>query len=142
MSLPVVLFDDIELEICTNLRAALTARAEAYTDNVYVGHDLPKNATTGQPERRNRMVIVRRDGGPRLDVARDMARIGVNVWAETPQILNDLGRMTSALMWSLPDGDPICKVTPVLGPSPIADPSGQPRLFMTFEVIHTGRDDT
>jgi hypothetical protein len=140
MSLPVILFDDIELEICTNLRAALAARDEDYCSDVYVSHDLPKNADTGKPERRDRMVIVRRDGGPRLDVARDLARVGVNVWAESPQVLNDLARMTSALMWSLPDGNPICKVTPVLGPSPIADPSGQPRLFMTFEVIHRGTD--
>ena len=140
MSLPVVLFDDLELWATTALRAALVARSEPYTDDVYVGRDMPFNAVTKEPERRPRMVTIRRDGGPRLDATRELARVGVNVWAETDQDANDLARMVAALLWSLPDGEPVCKVTQTLGPSAIADESRQPRIYMTFELIARGAD--
>jgi hypothetical protein len=141
MSLPVVLFDDLELWATGALRTALAARSEPYTDNVYVSNDIPFNTTTGEPERRPRMVTIRRDGGPRAEVAPlETARIGVNVYAETDQDANDLARMVSALLWSFPDGDPVTKVNQILGPSVIDDPSRQPRRYMTFEFTARGTD--
>ncbi len=138
--LPVVLFDDIELWATGKLRAALLARTEPYTDNVLVSNKIPNDPVTGEPKRRDRMVIVRRDGGPRLDVVREVARLGINVWGETDQIATDLARMTAALLWSSPDGDPVSKVTQTLGPSSVPDESKQPRLYMTFELISKGRN--
>ena len=85
------------------------------------------------------MVIVRRDGGPRLDAVREAARIGVRVWALTDQDATDLARMTAALLWASPDGDPVCKVTQQLGPTPVADESLQPLIYMTFELITRGQ---
>jgi hypothetical protein len=141
MTLPVVLFDDIELWATGTLRTMLAARAEPYTDNVYIGNDLPRNATTGEPERRPRMVTVRRDGGPRDEAAPlESPSIAVNVWAETDQDANDLARMVAALLWSSPDGDPVVKVTQTTGPSDINDPSGQPRKYMTFDLRSRGTD--
>ena len=141
MSLPVVLFDDIELWATGALRAALAARAEPYTDDVYVGNDLPLNATTREPERRPRMVTIRRDGGPRDRMAPlETPRIGVNVYAETDQDANDLARMVSALLWASPDGNPVTRVTQTLGPTTIDDQSKQPRRFMTFELRARGTD--
>ena len=131
--LPVVIFDDIELWTTTTLRAAITARTEAYTDNVFVSNKVPN-------PRRDRMVIVRRDGGPRLDVAREAARIGVRVWALTDQDATDLARLVAALLWAAPDGDPVCKVTQMLGPTWTADESGASLLYSTYELIVKGRD--
>ena len=140
-ALPVVLFDDLELWATGALRTALAARAEPYTDDVYVSNDKPLNPTTGEPENRPRMVTIRRDGGPRDAVAPlETARVGVNVWAETDQDANDLARMTAALLWSLPDGYPVVKVTINSGPSVIDDPSKQPRRFITAELRAKGTD--
>jgi hypothetical protein len=141
MTLPVVLFDDLELWATGALRTALTARTEPYTDDVYVSNDVPLNPTTGEPERRPRMVTIRRDGGPRaLKAPLETARMGVNVYAETDQDANDLARMTAALLWSFPDGDPVTQVNQILGPTVIDDQSRQPRRYMTFEFTARGTD--
>lgn len=133
MTLEVVLFDDVELWATSALRAALGARSEPYTDNVYVSNDLP-----AEPEdRRDRMVTVRRDGGPRLDPVREQPRLGVNVYGETEQVANDLARMVSALLWASPDGEPVCKVTITSGPSVVPNAS-QPQRFLTAELITRG----
>lgn len=131
--LPVVLFDDIELWATGALRAALAARSEPYTDDVYVSNKVPT-------VRRNRMVIVRRDGGGRLDVVREAPRLGINVWAKTEQDANDLGRLVAALLWAAPDGDPVSRVTVTGGPYPVADDTDFLR-YITAEVISHGRDD-
>lgn len=133
MELPLIIFDDIELWTTTTLRAAITARTEAYTDNVFVSNKVPN-------PRRDRMVIVRRDGGPRLDAVREAARLGVQVWALTDQDATDLARMAAALLWASPNGDPVCKVTQILGPTPVPDESLQPLVYMTFELITKGRN--
>lgn len=130
--LPLVIFDDIELWATTTLRAALDASPEPYTDNVFV------DRTTPNP-RRDRMVIVRRDGGGRLDVIREAPRLGINVWAKTPQETNDLARMVAAMLWASPDGDPVSKVTVTGGPYPVADESGKPKAYITAELISKGR---
>lgn len=129
MSLPVVIFPDTELLVTTFLRAALTTRAEPYAAGVKVGVTVPN-------PRPVRFVQIRRDGGPRLDVVREAARIGVNVWAATEQDASDLARLARALLWSAPDGSPICKVIELMGPSPVADDS--PRRYMTFELTIRG----
>lgn len=131
MSLPLVIFPDVELTVTTYLRAALLARGEAYTTGVKVGVNVPN-------PRPVRLVTIRRDGGPRLDVARESARVGVNVWAATDQDCADLARLVRALLWSAPNGAPICKVTELSGPSPIPDDA--PRLYLTFEFIVRGAD--
>jgi hypothetical protein len=138
MTLEVVLFDDVELVVTSALRTALTARAETYTDGVYVSISSPTDPATGEPETPARMVTIRRDGGPRLDPVRDEARIGVNVWAATEQDCNDLARMVAALLWAMPDGDPIIRVDQTSGPSVIAD--DRPHRYLTFDVLMRGTD--
>lgn len=138
MSLPVVLFDDLELWATGALRAALTARFEPYTDDVYVSNDYPLDPATGEPTRRARMVIVRRDGGPRLDQVREEAQMGINVFGESTQITNDLARMVAALLWASPNGDPVVKVEQIAGLTPIDDPSNSPRVYMTFAITYRG----
>jgi hypothetical protein len=136
MSLGVILFDDIELVTTGALRTALAARTEPYTDDVYVDIDSPTAGST--QVNRDRVVTIRRDGGPRLDVARDQARLGVNVWATTEQDCNDLARMVAALIWAMPDGDPILRVDQTSGPSVI--PDDRPHRYLTFDVLMRGTD--
>lgn len=123
-----VLFPDVELWASTFLRAALAARAEPYAANVFVSNQVP-------PVRRDRMVIVRRDGGT-PEALRDQAYLSVRVWATTEQDATDLARLVTALLWSAPTGDPVLMVRQQSGASPVADESGQPLRFIVME-IHT-----
>lgn len=134
MSLQVILFADVELAVTGALRTALVARSESYTDNVYVDIDSPTSGST--QANRPRVVTVRRDGGPRLDVAREQARVAVNVWATTEQDCNDLARMVAALMWAMPDGNPIVRVDQTSGPTTI--PDDRPHKYLTFDITMRG----
>lgn len=129
----VVVQPDVELWATRWLRAALAARGEPYAANVYVSNAVPA-------QRRDRMVLLRRDGGLRLDLLREAARLGVQVWATTDQDASDLARLVAALLWSAPDGQPVLKVTQPTGATPVADPSGQPLRYMTFEVTTRGTE--
>lgn len=136
--LPIVIHDDIELWATTKLRALINARSEPYTDNVYVSDSIPAT-------KRDRMVIVRRDGGPRLDVVREAPRLGVNVWVKdsgpaSKQDANDLARMVSALLWASPDGDPVSRVTITGGPYPVAEDPAFHVRYITAELISHGRN--
>lgn len=131
--LPVVVQPDVELWATGWLRTALAACDEPYAANVYVSNTVP---TT----RRDRMVIVRRDGGLRLDLLREVARLTVRVWARTEQDATDLARLTAALLWAAADGDPVVRVTQPTGSTPVADPSGIPLRYMTFEVTTRGTE--
>lgn len=124
-----VVFPDIELWATDYLRDALAARPESYASDVFV-------ATTVPSPRRDRMVIVRRDGGPRLDAVRERARIAVRVFAATEEDVTDLARMVRALLWVGADGKPVSRVDELSGPSAI--PDEQPHRYMTFELIARG----
>lgn len=128
---PSILMPDVVLWATGYLATALAARSESYTSSVYVGTAVPK-------QRRDRMVIVRRDGGPRLDILRESARLTVNVWAKTEQDANDLARMVRALLWAAPDGAPVVRVDDSAGPSPVPDASGQPRVTFAVNAIVRG----
>lgn len=131
--LPIVIHDDIELWATARLRALLAARSEAYTKNVYISNKVPN-------PRRDRMVIIRRDGGGRLDAVREAPRLGVNIWAKTEQDATDLGRMVAALLAASPDGNPVSRVRITGGPYAVADDSNQPLRYLTAEVISKGRN--
>lgn len=131
MQPPVIVFPDVEMWATTYLRAALSGRPESFASNVYVSNSVPDT-------RRDRMVVVRRDGGPRLDTVREAARLGVRVWATSEPDATDLARLIRALLWMAPDGNPVCKVNDLSGPSPVADESKQPLRFFTVELIVRG----
>lgn len=128
-----VIFPDVELWATDYLRTALASRSEEYAD-AKVSNAVP----TTMPAR---LVAVRRDGGPELDVARELARLGVNIYAPTEQEATDLARLVRALLKAAPDGKPVCKVT-TTGPSPIPDRSGKPHRYFTVELIVRGADLT
>lgn len=131
MALPLVVFADVELLLTGWLRTALAARTEPFKAGVVVANAVPTN-------RPARLVTIRRDGGPRLDVARESARVGVNVYAATEQDVSNLAGLVRALLWACPDGAPICRAVELSGPSPI--PDVVPRRYQTFEFIVRGAD--
>jgi hypothetical protein len=133
--LPAVIFPDVEMWACGYLRTELAARPEPYCADVFVSNTMPNT-------RSDRMVLVRRDGGPRTSLVRETARMTVRTWATSEQDANDLARMVAALLWAAPDGDPVIRVDQPTGPSPVADDSRQPLRLQTFEVEVRGVDLT
>jgi hypothetical protein len=118
-----VIHPDAELWATGVVRAALTGRPEAYVSGVKVDNKIPN-------PRPNRLVQIRRDGGPE-DGVFDNPRFGVNVWAASEKDVANLARLVAALFRQLP-GDGVCVAMRQLsGPSSV--PDAQPRRFMTFE---------
>lgn len=126
-----IIFPDAELWATGYIRTVLGARSEPYAAAVHVNNKVPAS-------RYERMVVVRRDGGPRIDTFREVARLGINVWGRTEQEVTDLARLVRALLGSAADGDPAVGVSELSGPMPIADESGQPRRFFTIEAVLRG----
>lgn len=124
MTTPAIIFADVELELTGYLRTALAAHGYP---GMHVSNTRGTQATA---------VWVRRDGGPTLDQVRELARVGVNVFAPTEQAATDLARTVSALLRAAADGSPIVKVTQTMGPSPVADST--PRRYCTFEITQRG----
>lgn len=129
--LTAVTFPDVELWATAFLRSALAARSEPYAAGVFVGITVPD-------ARSDRMVVVRRDGGPRLDQVRESARLTVRVWGRSDQEASDLARLVAALLWASPDGAPVVRVSQSSGPSAV--PDVQPQRLMVFDVLVRGSD--
>lgn len=128
-----ILFPDVEVWATTYLTSALASRPEPYAADVYVANLLPQT-------RRPRQVIVRRDGGPRLDLVRDAARLTVRVYGRNDAEAADLAALVRALIGAAADGStPVVRVRELAGPLPVPDANGQPdyRLF-TVEVTVKG----
>jgi hypothetical protein len=132
MTVPVV-FPDVELAVLGALRTALAARSEPYATGVTAGRTAPATLP-------NRLVTVRRDGGPRLDVTREEARLTVNVWHTSVEDCSALARLVRALLWALPDGAPVCRVRESGGPAVVPEANGRPHIAMTFDAIVRGAD--
>lgn len=129
--MPLVLFPDVEAHLVSYLQAALNARPEPFTRGVVVDINTPN-------PRPARLVVIRNDGGPQLDVVRQTARVGFNVWAESDADATDLANMIRALAVDAPDGKPITKAVNQSGPTAIPDESGIPRRYVVVEFTVRG----
>ena len=127
---PPIVFPAIERVLTQRIRAALDAGSEVYAQDVHVSNSVPN-------PRRDRMVIVRRDGGTQAEM-RDRPRVTIRVWAKTEADANNLAALVMALAASFVDGSPIvaCPIAGRSGPYPVADESEQPLRMMTVE-FHT-----
>ena len=125
---PVVVFPDIEAWCVRYLQEQLDARPEPYASGVYVSTAVPS-------ERLDRMVIVRRDGGPRTGVVTESARLGVRVFGESHEVAADLTQLVRALLAASPGEGPIRRYVEIAGPSYLVDESGQPLRYFTAELI-------
>ena len=119
---------DADLWWIVYLRGALVGRTETYASGVYFDRRVP---TT----RRDRMVIVRRDGG-NVTGAFDRPRVALDVWAKTDQDATNLANLMVALAFDAPGTNGCVRVTHLSGPNDIPDPSGQPRRLALIEATH------
>lgn len=119
---------DADLWWIVYLRGALVGRTEPYAQGVYFDRRVP---TT----RKDRMVIVRRDGGTVSGVF-DRPRIALDVWAKTDKDATDLARLVVALAFDAPGTEGCTRVEHLSGPNDVADPSGQPRRLALIEATH------
>lgn len=125
-----ILYPDIELVLTGKFRAALAARPEPFAQNVFVSNTVPAT-------RRDRMAIVRRDGGTQVDF-RDRPRVTIRVWAKAEKDADDLARLVMALAPTFCDGSPIIAVPNEgkSGPFPVVDESAESLRQMSIE-FHT-----
>lgn len=120
---------DADLWWIVYLRGALVGRPESYASGVYFDRRVPST-------RRDRMVIVRRDGGSVSGVF-DNPRISLDVWAKTDQDATDLARLVIALALKAPlAGAGVTYVSHLSGPNSVPEESGQPRRLSLIEAKH------
>ena len=119
---------DADLWWIVYLRGALVGRSEPYASGVYFDRRVPAT-------RRDRMVIVRRDGG-NVSGAFDRPRIALDVWAKTEQDATSLASLIVALALEAPGTNGCVRVTHESGPNDVADPSGQPRRLSLITATH------
>lgn len=131
MSAPAVLFADLGAHLASRLTALLAPR--------YTGRNAVVVATVEPTTRPARLVTLRRDGGPRRDVASEVARIGVNVWGANDADATTLANMVRALLPTLVDGNPVCQITEASGLIDVTPASGQARRYFSLEVVARGQ---
>lgn len=120
---------DADLWWVTYLRTALATRTESYATGVYFDRKVPS-------PRRDRMVIVRRDGGA-ISGLFDFPRVALDVWAMTEKDAADLAALVVALAMRAPlDGNGLVRVQHLSGPNSVIEPSGQPRRLALIEAKH------
>lgn len=127
--LPVIITPDVELWATGWLRAALAARSEAYVTGVKVDNKIPTSRPT-------RLVAVRHDGGPRVNILQTQARLGVNIFSETEQNATDLARLVEGLLLSVVNLPPVDEVTSSSSITRVEEPS--PRRYFTVQVLMRG----
>lgn len=119
---------DADLWWIVYLRGALVGRTEPYAQGVYFDRAVPTS-------RRDRMVIVRRDGGA-VSGLFDHPRVALDVWAKTEQEATNLAALIVALAFDAPGTNGCVRVEHMSGPNSVADPSGVPRRLSLIEATH------
>lgn len=120
---------DADLWWIVYLRGQLVGRSEPYASGVYFDRRVPN-------QRKDRMVIVRRDGGNVTGLF-DRPRIAFDVWAKTEQDVTNLANLMIALAFRAPiEGVGVTNVEHLSGPNSVADESGQPRRLSLIEATH------
>lgn len=128
----IIVTPDVDTWAYDYLDDALDGRSESYADAT-VAIRAPEPT-----EKVNRYVWVRRDGGPRISRVLDVPLLAVNVICESEKDCADLSALVAGLLLAAADGDPVTSVRQILGPSPVDDPTGLPRRYMTFELTVRG----
>lgn len=132
MTRPPVLFPDAEEVVVGFLRGALDDRG-----------DTAEVATRVPNPRPSRLVLVRRLGGPRLNLVADDPQIGVECWDGDTATAHDLAQVCRALIHTMTgravDGVPVYRVAELAGPANLPDPlSDQPRYVFTVQIAMRG----
>jgi hypothetical protein len=144
MSLPVVVFPDVQLVVVDYLTDVLTDRLEHYVFGVKVG-------TVVERPRLPVAVTVERAGGIRTLPSVDNPRVEIQVWHGTDEHAQLLAQLVRALLHAMPgvvetSTGPVTvtRVADFAGPFRSPDPlSNHPRVRLTVEVgVHPVADTT
>jgi hypothetical protein len=132
--MPAVVFPDVEKVLVAGLKAELEERAESYAQDVYVATKKPAADQNPYPAR---IIVVRSDGGPKLDWVRKSERIGITIWANTYSDASDLARLIEALSITM-TGESIKLSQVILSPVRVDEAGPQECRYMTLELITKG----
>jgi hypothetical protein len=139
MPVQAVISPDVVAWATGYVRTKVNVSGRPWYPNLFVGSTVPT-------VRRDWMVTIRRDGGPRVDVTQEVARLGVNCWAPTEAGLlngtNGLAQLVRAYLLVAAGDGPVRGVTDISGPSIVPDESEQAHAYLTFEVVASGVDLT
>lgn len=120
-----VIFSDIVSHLVSRLNTALSTTAFSATKVSVKATDAPLQ------------VILRRDGGNRLNKTLTSSVIGVNIYAPTYGQAEDLALLVEAIFDNLPDGNPITRTSVQASIQDVSDLKSQ-RRFIRFAVDHRG----
>jgi hypothetical protein len=126
-----IAFPDVEAWAVAHLAATLAGRDEPYAADVDVATRTP-NPLTG------RAVVVRRDGGPRLDLVRERARLGIRVHAPVETDAIDLAALCRAALEASAGQGPVIGVEYAAGPYALPEESGGFARYFTVELLVRG----
>lgn len=128
------LLPDYKAALIDYLEVSLAARPESYTDNVLVTWDMPA-------ERPQRVILIRADGGLTRSVKHASVRLGLQVWAESDEVANDLGNMTHMLINSCTNNGPFRGPSYLSVPQDVVDRTGTRThglRYLVTEIIVVG----
>lgn len=131
MIFPLITFPDVELLVVDYLRERFADVELDYADGVTFGTRVPTPLPLP-------FVEIRRQGGARLDIIRDLARIDVWTWHEGDKQAQDLAQLVRGFLHQLPGvhGDAVVyRVVEFAGLVRLADPdSDLPRWLTSLEI--------
>lgn len=132
MTWPAVLFPAADTVVIAALNLALTARADTATVVSIVPDPRP-----------DRLVVVRRTGGPRRDQLVDNAQISLECWDATDVAAHDLAQLVRAFVAAMPgrtyNGVAVYRVTEASGPALLPEPNtALPRYTFTVQIAMRG----
>lgn len=120
----VVLFPDIAEILCTRLGAALGK---------------PTGTRVPNPRPADGFLVIRRVGGPRLNLVADNPTVAIEAWHDTDAEAHDLCQLARSLVYAMRgevhSGTAIYRVSEFGGPTDFPDPlSDQPRYSCTLSI--------
>lgn len=136
MSMPAVIFPDIEKVLVAAIKSELLTRTEPYAQNVTVATKKPAPDVSPYP---SRIIVIRSDGGPKVDWVRKIERVGISIWANNYADASNLARLIEALSVTL-TGEEIKLSRVVLSPTRVDEAGPQEARYMTLELIVKGSD--
>ena len=134
MSMPAVIFPEIEKVLVAAIKAELDSRSEPYAASVYVATKKPAADVNPYPAR---IVVIRSDGGTQQDWIRKSERVGITIWANDYAQASELARLIEALAITL-TGNEIKLSRIILSPVRIDEPGPQECRYLTLELITKG----
>lgn len=130
MAAEVIIFPDVTQTVVNHLRARLAAAGFTLT----VATEVPS-------PRPSPLVMVRRVGGVKRNIATDEPLVVVDCWADSPETAHDVAQYARGLINAMPrDGVALVRgVTEAGGPQFFPDPvTDAPRYTQTFQIAMAG----